>query len=107
MTANRRSLEQNALLHARLTEISEHVEWHGQKLSPTDWKDLFVADMRHQTRYVRGLDDSLVLLGLHTSDMSREEMGKLLALIEAFASDHGVTFAEAHPRPPDFEEAAR
>ena len=93
--APRRSLDQNALLWSRLTEISQQVVWHGQKLAPADFKDMFTASLR-KARVVPGIDPgSFVLLGLHTSDMSKEEMGLLLDLIDAFAAEHGVVFHES------------
>jgi hypothetical protein len=91
----RRSIPANDLMWSRLTEIAQQVEWHGQKLSPADFKDMFTASLR-KARVVPGIDPgSFVLLGLHTSDMSKEEMGLLLDLIDAFAAEHGVTFNEA------------
>ena len=92
--APRRSLDQNALLWSRLTEISQQVIWHGQRLSPADYKDMFTASLR-KARVVPGIDPgSFVLLGLHTSDMSKDEMTALLDLIDAFAAENGVTFHE-------------
>ena len=91
----RRSVPANDLMWSRLTEIAQQVEWHGQKLSPADFKDMFTASLS-KARVVPGIDPgSFVLLGLHTSDMSKEEMGLLLDLIDAFAAEHGVTFNEA------------
>lgn len=91
----KRTLPQNALLWVRLTEISRQVEWYGQKLVPDDWKDMFTASLR-KARVVPGLDPgSFVLLGLHTSDMGKDEMGALLDLIDAFAAERGVTFGDA------------
>jgi hypothetical protein len=88
----KRSVPQNALLWARLTDISQQVEWYGQKLAPDDWKDMFTASLR-KARVVPGLDPgSFVLLGLHTSDMSKDEMTMLLDLIDAFAAERGVTW---------------
>jgi hypothetical protein len=44
---------------------------------------------------VPGLDPgSFVVVGLHTSDMTKDEMGQLLDLIDAFAAQHGVEFKE-------------
>jgi len=92
-----RSLDQNSLLWQRLTEVSMQVVWHGQKLKPGDWKDIFTASLR-KARVVPGIDPgSFVLLGLHTSDMSKEEMGNLLDLIDAFGAEHGVTFRDTQP----------
>ena len=92
--APRRSLSQNALLWARLTEIARTVDWYGQKLSAEDWKDVFSASLR-KSRVVPGIDGgSFVVLGMRTSDMTKEEMTALLDLIDAFAAERGVTFAE-------------
>lgn len=88
---SRRSLPQNALLWANLTRIAQQVEWYGQKLSPVDWKDVFSAALR-RTRVVPGLDaGTFVPLGMRTSDMSKQEFGDLLELINAFAAERGVT----------------
>jgi hypothetical protein len=88
----KRSIPQNSLLWARLTDISQQVEWYGQKLAADDWKDMFTASLR-KARVVPGLDPgSFVLLGLHTSDMSKDEMTMLLDLIDAFAAERGVTW---------------
>jgi hypothetical protein len=91
---SKRSLPQNDLMWSRLTEISRQVQWYGASLSPDDWKDVFTASLR-TSRVVPGIDPgSFVVLGLRTSDMSAEEMGNLLDLIDAFAAERGVTFKE-------------
>jgi hypothetical protein len=90
----KRSLDQNSLMWCRLTEIARKVAWHGQKLSPDDYKDIFTASLR-KARIVPALDgDGFVQLGLRTSDMDKEEMGNMLDLIDAFAAEHGVEFRE-------------
>lgn len=91
----RRSLPQNSLLWARLGEIARHVDWYGTKLSAEDWKDVFSASLR-KARVVPGIDPgTFVPLGMRTSDMTKEEMTALLDLIDCFAAERGVTFAEA------------
>lgn len=93
--AAQRSLDQNALMWARLTRVAQEVVWYGQKLSPDDWKDIFSASLR-KARVVPGIDPgSYVPLGMRTSDMSKDEMTAMLDLIDAFAAEHGVTFNEA------------
>jgi hypothetical protein len=90
----KRSLDQNALMWCRLTEIACQVVWYGEKLTSTDWKDIFTASLR-KAHVVPGLDaGTYVVLGMHTSDMSKEEIGNLLDLIDAFAAERGVTFKE-------------
>lgn len=92
--APRRSLDQNALLWARLTTIAQSVEWYGTKLTPEDFKDMFTAALR-KSRVVPGIDPgTFVVLGMRTSDMTKEEFSLLLDLIDAFAAQHGVTFDE-------------
>ncbi len=92
--APRRSLDQNALLWSRLGELSNAIEWHGQRLSSDDWKTLLTASLR-QSRFVPGIDPGTVVpLGLRTSDMTKAEMAELLTLIEAFAAERGVTFMD-------------
>lgn len=88
----RRTVPANDLMWARLTDIAQQIDWHGQKLSPADFKDMFTASLR-KARVVPGIDPgSFVLLGLHTSDMDKEEMTALLDLIDAFGAEHGVVF---------------
>lgn len=94
-----RSIEQNALLWSWLTAISEQLPWHGEKLSPNDYKDILTAGLR-QSHVVPGINEgTYVPLGLRTSSMSRSEMTALLELIAAFAAEHGVKL-------PDEEAAA-
>jgi hypothetical protein len=94
-----RSIEQNALLWSWLTAISEQLPWHGEKLSPNDYKDILTAGLR-QAHVVPGINEgTYVPLGLRTSSMSRSEMTALLELIAAFAAEHGVKL-------PDEEVAA-
>jgi len=94
-----RSIEQNALMWSWLTAISEQLPWHGEKLSPNDYKDILTAGLR-QAHVVPGINEgTYVPLGLRTSSMSRTEMTALLELIAAFAAEHGV-------RLPDEEAAA-
>ena len=90
----KRTLDQNSLLWARLTEIARQVEWHGEKLTAEDWKDIFSAALC-KARIVPALEGiGYVQLGFRTSDMTKSEMSDMLALIDAFAAERGVTFNE-------------
>lgn len=92
--AARRSTDQNALLWQRLTEVSQQLEWYGQKLSPDDWKDIFSASLR-KARVVPGIDPGTVVpLGMRTSDMSKQEFSDLLELIAAFGAERGIKFRD-------------
>lgn len=87
-----RSLEANAAMWAALADISEQVEWFGQKLSAEDWKDLFTGALR-KARSVPGIDGGVVLLGQRTSSMTKREMADLLDFIGAFGADKGVQWS--------------
>lgn len=90
----RRNNEQNSLLWACLTDVSEAVTWYGQKLTPEDWKDVMTASLR-KARVVPGIDaGSFVPLGMRTSDMTKAEMAELIELILAFGAQRGVVFKD-------------
>lgn len=88
-----RSSDQNRLLWAALTDVSQQVEWHGQKLSPEDWKHIFSSAMKKQ-RAVPGIDGGFVVLGQSTSKMTKAEFSELIELIMAFGAERGVVFKE-------------
>lgn len=88
-----RSLQQNALLWALLTDVSRQVVWHGKKLSPEDWKHMFSSSLK-SLRVVPNLDGTgFVALGLSTSQMSKAEMSDMCELIQAFGAANGVKFS--------------
>lgn len=87
-----RSLEQNARLWAMLTEISQQVDWYGNKLTPEEWKDVFSAAMK-RSKVVPGLDGGFVVCGQSTSKMTRAEMSEMQTLMEAFGAERGVRFS--------------
>ena len=89
----RRSIPANDLMWARLSEISQQVEWHGQQLEPGEWKDVFTAALKRQ-KVVPGLEGGFVVLGTSTSRMSKAEFSELMELIFSFGAERGVTFKE-------------
>lgn len=96
--AAKRTLPQNDKLWACLTDVATQVVWYGEKLSATDWKDMFTASLR-KARVVPGIDPgSFVLIGLHTSDMTKDELSNLIELIHAFGAEHGVVFQDQVPQ---------
>lgn len=90
---NRRSVSQNSMMWALLGDISDQVEWHGQRLSKKDWKWIFTAAIRKQ-RMVPGIEGGMVYLGEPTSGMSKQEMADMLDLIMSFGSDHNVVWSD-------------
>jgi hypothetical protein len=91
----KRTTDQNARMWAMLTEVARQVKWHGQKLSPDDWKVVFLSALKAELRMVRNLDGTgFVQLGRSSSSLSVGEMADLMDLIAAFGAREGVTFAE-------------
>ncbi|HHQ4530933.1 TPA: recombination protein NinB, partial [Aeromonas hydrophila] len=62
-----RSLAQNSMLWACLTDIAEQVSWHGRKLTKDDWKHVLSAAL-YQQDVVPNIDGTgFVVLGKSTS----------------------------------------
>jgi len=91
----KRSIPQNDRMWAMLTEVSQQARHHTFKLSPEDWKLLFLSQLRGELRLVPNLDGTgLVPLGNSSSDLSKGEMTALIELIFAYGAAHGVTFQD-------------
>jgi hypothetical protein len=92
--APRRSTDQNALMWSLLTQLSKQLDWCGKKRSAEDWKDLLTAALRH-IECVPGINpDTIVPLGMRTSQMTSAEVSELLESIIAFGAERGVKFRE-------------
>ena len=91
----KRSIPQNDRMWAMLTDVARQLQWHGQNLSPDDWKLVFLDALKRETRTVPAIDgDGFVTLGRSSSDLSKDEMSELMELISAFGAKHGVEFSE-------------
>lgn len=86
-----RTLDQNALLWPLLSAVSNQVIWHGAKLSPDEWKDVFTAALKRQ-KVVPGIDGGFVVCGTRTSKMPKSEFSDLIELIYSFGAERGVNF---------------
>ena len=98
-----RSLAQNSRLWPMLTDVSRQVDWYGRKLNPWAWKDIFTAALKRQD-VVPGIDGGFVVLGEHTSRMSKKELSELLELMFAFGANHGIVWSD--PTVPPVESYA-
>lgn len=89
-----RTLEQNALLWALLSEIESQCDWHGLKLSAEEWKDLLSAGLM-KSKVVPNMEgNGFVILGQRTSKMSKRDFSDLVELIHAFAAERGVVLSD-------------
>lgn len=91
----KRTLPQNDRMWAMLTDIAEQVEWHGMKLTPDDWKLVFMDALDRELRMVPNIDgNGFVALGKSSSNLTIAEMGDLMELISMFGAKHGVKFKD-------------
>lgn len=94
----KRSDEQNALLHAMLTEVSRKLEFNGKKLSGDEWKLVFVSAHAIATgktaEMVIGLEGEVINLRESTAQMSVKRLSSLIEYIHAYCADKGMVFGE-------------
>lgn len=87
----KRTVPQNDRFWAMLTAISTQLVWYGKRLTPEDWKLIFMAALNEELRIVPNIyGDGFVQLGRSSSKLSKDEMSELIDLIEAFAAARGV-----------------
>ena len=89
-----RSLEQNARMWAMLGDVSRQVIWHGRRLSPEDWKNMFTAELKGYEIAPNLSGTGFVALGMSTSAMSKRELSDLMELMAAFGAERGVLWSE-------------
>lgn len=88
----KRSHEQNALLWSVLSDLAKQVQWHGEKLTKEEYKDLLTAGLKKQ-RAIPGIDGGFVVLGTSTSKMTKPEMSDLITLAHSFGDERGVKWS--------------
>ena len=98
----KRSLAENAMLHALLTQISKQVEWAGKKRDVETWKRLLTAAwMRARGEHIEmlpALDGHGVdIVFRRTSQLTRSECAELIEFVLAWAADHGVHTGRVDP----------
>jgi hypothetical protein len=91
----RRTVPQNDLMWAVLTEFSRQKTWTVNgvecKLDKEDWKDLLTAAYRKDLRIAPSIDGrGVVMLGSRTSDFNKEAMAGFIEFLYSTANDIGV-----------------
>lgn len=95
----KRTLDQNALMWAMLSDISTACP-DGRQWSPEVWKSAFMQRLGHEIRWVQGLDNDPLPVGFRSSRLTKAQMGDLITVIQQFAAENGVTLTQ-----PEREEA--
>ena len=88
----KRTLDQNAALHAMLSDIAEQQKWNNETLSIESWKRLFCAALFQETM-MPGLTGGIVIMPRFTRSMSRAEMSELMDFISAWGAERGVRWS--------------
>lgn len=90
-----RSTEQNSALWAALSDVSVQVEWHGVRLSPEDWKLVFMDALNQEMRLVPNVSGTgFINLGRSSSKLTKQEFSDLIELVRAFGSERGVVWSD-------------
>ena len=88
-----RSGEQNAALHALVTEIAQRCDWAGRRWDVETWKRLLVSAWGRtngqQMHIVPALDGNGVdIVPIRTSKLTRAECSDLLEYVQAWAAEN-------------------
>lgn len=99
-----RNSDQNALLHACLTDIAKQVDWCGKRLSVDVWKRLCTAawlrEEGESPEMIPALDGKgFDVIFERTSKLSVKQCASLTTWVQAFGAEKGVQWSEkaSHP----------
>ncbi len=96
--APKRTLPQNDRMWAMCTDIAKQKTHYGMKLTPDDWKLLFLDALNTEVRAVPSLNGrGFVNLG-RSSDLGVEEMTDLIEIIFEWGARNGVVFNDPKAR---------
>jgi len=91
----KRTLEQNAKMHAMLTDISL-AKPQGRSLSPDVWKALLMHEAGFKCTFERSIDGTgVVPLGFKSSRLRKAEFSDLIEAMYAFGAEHGIEWSQA------------
>lgn len=91
--ASKRSLPQNDRFWAMLSDVASQLAWYGKRLTPDDWKLVFLDALKRESRIVPNINgDGFVSIGQSSSDLSKNEFSELIEIVAAFGAEHGVVF---------------
>ena len=101
ITPETRSLDQNAKLHAMLTDISRQAKYLGAKRDVEFWKGLFVSGWQIATgekpEIVPGLEGEFINIRESTTTIGIRRMASLIEYVQAWAAMSGVVMSDSAP----------
>lgn len=88
-----RTTQQNRLMWALLTDISDQVRHCGEQYEPEAWKACFMKSIGLKLRFMPSLDgQSVVAVGYQSSKLGKEKFSELIESIYEFGARNGVRF---------------
>lgn len=100
----KRSLPQNDLMWALLTEVSQQLKHGDKKYDPDQWKSIFLHAFGREITFLPSLDLKTFLpIELSSSDLGKDEMTNFIEFILKEGTERGVTFREHSSESPSSE----
>lgn len=97
---NRTAL-QNAKMWPALRDISQQVnvrgeplKEHDQPLTETEWKQVFMVDVRDEVKFVQTPGGNLLNLNLSTRELNKSEFADLITYIQIKGDEWGVQWSD-------------
>jgi hypothetical protein len=87
----KRSLDQNARLHAHLTDIARQMAGRGKVLTVDQWKVAFLYCFGWEVEWIEGPGGERIPYGLKTSRLSKRQCADFITYIEAWSAENGIT----------------
>jgi hypothetical protein len=99
IAARTRSLDQNAKLHAMLTDLSKSpVNWAGKRRSVDQWKAIIISGHAVATgqggEVIPGIEGEFVAIRESSAQMSVKRSASLIEYLMAFCATHDVELNE-------------
>lgn len=100
LSAPKRSLDQNAMLWACLSDVAR-ARPEGRVWTPEVWKAAFMHYLGHEIQWQPGLDGKTPFpVGFRSSRLTKPQFADLLTCVLEYGDRHGVTWtAPTHQQP--------
>jgi hypothetical protein len=89
----KRSLDQNAKMHAMLSDISR-AKPEGRMHTPEVWKTLMMHACGHAVQFELGLNGQPFPTGFRSSRLTKAQMSELIEFIYEYGARHNVRWTE-------------
>jgi hypothetical protein len=90
----RRSLDQNAKFHAICSDVAKQAQYMGKRLTPAQWKVLFISGHAMATgigaEVVPGLEGEFVNIRESSAKMSKCRMTSLIEYVMAWCAENSI-----------------